>query len=239
MKPPSDVLLRTVIAESALGVLLGVTGRALNTMVGTWESEPRTAAEVLTLIAGSLTLLLAAWLAVGIAVTALATATSGRSGARVRRMAQRLTPGVLGQLTALVLGVGLTVSCVPPGANSPTAPAERVSVVALDPRFLPNAAAPDPGWVPTPPTVRPQPDPTVLLGPGAASRPAPRETRHVVTRGESLWSIAAAHLPSSASDREIAHAWPQWYAVNRDVIGPDPDLILPGQVLRAPEAVRQ
>ena len=35
--------------------------------------------------------------------------------------------------------------------------------------------------------------------------------------------------------REIAQAWPAWFDANRAVIGEDPDLILPGQVLRAPE----
>lgn len=236
MKPISVVLLRSIIAVSALGLLSWATTRGLLTMTESWGSEPRTAAEVLTLIVGSLTLLLAAWLAAGITVTAMATHVHGSSGAGLRRLAERITPGVVGHLTALVLGVGLTASCGPARGDLPTAPDWTVSMVTVDPRFLPNAGAPDPGWVPTSPTVRRQPDPTVLLGPGATSRPAPREIRHVVTRGESLWSIAAAHLPSSASDREIAHAWPRWYAVNKDVIGPDPDLILPGQVLRAPEA---
>lgn len=69
----------------------------------------------------------------------------------------------------------------------------------------------------------------------------PREaTRHAsdtvrVRRGDSLWGIAAAHLPPSATDRAIAAAWPRWYAANRAVIGSDPDLILPGQMLVPPQ----
>ncbi|GAB2572465.1 LysM peptidoglycan-binding domain-containing protein [Kribbella endophytica] len=61
--------------------------------------------------------------------------------------------------------------------------------------------------------------------------------RHVVLRGESLWSIAAAELGPNASDSAIAARWPHWYAANRAVIGADPDLLLPGQVLQSPASL--
>jgi nucleoid-associated protein YgaU len=67
-------------------------------------------------------------------------------------------------------------------------------------------------------------------------RDAPAEL--VVRRGDSLWSIAARHLGHDASDAEIAQAWPAWFEANREVIGNDPDLLRPGQVLRAPDGVR-
>ena len=56
-------------------------------------------------------------------------------------------------------------------------------------------------------------------------------------RGDTLWSIAARRLGEGATDAEVAAAWPRWYAANRDVVGPDPDLLLPGQVLHAPEVL--
>ena len=59
----------------------------------------------------------------------------------------------------------------------------------------------------------------------------------VVRRGDTLWSIAARHLGPDPSDAEIAQAWPAWHDANREVVGPDPDVLLPGQVLRAPRAV--
>jgi len=66
-----------------------------------------------------------------------------------------------------------------------------------------------------------------------------REPQHVrevvVKRGDNLWNIAKAHLPEGASDAEIDREWRRWYDANRDVIGDDPDLILPGQVLRPPQ----
>jgi nucleoid-associated protein YgaU len=57
----------------------------------------------------------------------------------------------------------------------------------------------------------------------------------VVRRGDTLWAIAARGLPASSSAGDIAASWPRWYAANRDVVGPDPDLIRPGQVLHPPE----
>ena len=92
--------------------------------------------------------------------------------------------------------------------------------------------APAPGWVPERPVVRPQASPDLVAG-------TPRRTpaaEVVVLRGDSLWSIVARHLGPEASDAEVAAQWPRWHAANRSVIGDDPDLLLPGQVLRAPHA---
>lgn len=55
-----------------------------------------------------------------------------------------------------------------------------------------------------------------------------------VTRGDSLWSISADHLPTATTNRGIAVAWQQLYRTNLALIGPDPDLILPGTMLRVP-----
>jgi hypothetical protein len=60
------------------------------------------------------------------------------------------------------------------------------------------------------------------------------KTGRVVRSGDSLWALVAAELGPDATDSAVASRWPQWYAANRGVIGPDPDLILPGQVLRIP-----
>ena len=64
----------------------------------------------------------------------------------------------------------------------------------------------------------------------ASTRPAPQPRVHVVRPGESLWSIAEATSGSGGLDQR----WRAIWAANHDVIGDDPDLILPGQRLRLP-----
>ena len=70
----------------------------------------------------------------------------------------------------------------------------------------------------------------------AACRPRPV----VVAPGDSLWTIAAEQLASTATHgtvptpRAIDRSWPRWHVVNRNVIGPDPDLLQPGQRLQRP-----
>ena len=64
----------------------------------------------------------------------------------------------------------------------------------------------------------------------ASTRPAPQPRVHVVRPGESLWSIAEATSGSGGLDQH----WRAIWAANHDVIGDDPDLILPGQRLRLP-----
>ena len=52
-----------------------------------------------------------------------------------------------------------------------------------------------------------------------------------VEAGDSLWSIALAHPDGESVDRR----WRAIWRANRDVVGHDPDLILPGQALRLPD----
>jgi len=97
----------------------------------------------------------------------------------------------------------------------------------------PARTTPGPGYVPTtPPAVHDAERPRLLA-------PTPRRTTAAhdlvtVRRGDSLWSIAARHLGPGTSDAEIAWEWPRWYAANRAAVGDDPDLLVPGQLLRPP-----
>jgi hypothetical protein len=54
----------------------------------------------------------------------------------------------------------------------------------------------------------------------------------VVRPGDTLWELAEHDLPAPATDRQVTARWHAVYRRNRGVIGPDPDLILPGQVLK-------
>lgn len=83
------------------------------------------------------------------------------------------------------------------------------------------------------------PFPDRAVGPARArtADPAPvppRRDGHVVRPGDSLWRIATARLPLGASDAEVAAATAVLHDLNREAVGPDPDLIHPGLHLRMP-----
>ena len=72
---------------------------------------------------------------------------------------------------------------------------------------------------------------------------APSDPQHVqhsvvVRHGDTLWDIVQAHLGSRADMATTARAVELWHDTNRDVIGPDPDLIHPGQRLDPPSKDR-
>lgn len=125
------------------------------------------------------------------------------------------------------------VGGVPPTPGSPMA--LRAPGSAL--------SAPDPSAPPADPAAPAGSSPVDLDwpkagAPDAAAAPA-RSTSAaevVVLRGDTLWSIAARRLPADASPDQIDGAWRAWYQANKQVIGQDPDLILPGQRLQAPAA---
>jgi hypothetical protein len=66
-------------------------------------------------------------------------------------------------------------------------------------------------------------------------KPGQPASQVVVRPGDSLWALAAAELGPGAGDAAVDARWPQWYAANAAVIGPDPDRLTPGQVLRTPD----
>jgi nucleoid-associated protein YgaU len=64
------------------------------------------------------------------------------------------------------------------------------------------------------------------------------ESTHTVERGECLWRIARSVLSSSGarpSGAEVGALWRAIYDLNRELIGGNPNLIHPGQVLQIPE----
>lgn len=78
--------------------------------------------------------------------------------------------------------------------------------------------------------------------PDRATNAAPPSNRAEKTRpelvrvrpGDSLWAIAEQRLGPRATVVELAAYWHRIYDRNADVIGADPDLILPGQLLELP-----
>jgi len=205
--------------------------------------------------------LVASWLALSALVTAVCVVVRV-AGARWRsgeRVVQRWAPAVVRK--ALVVAVGASVglglaSGASAAAPEPT-PVASSSVTVDDLGWVATTPVPEPSPAPAerstvapaasepahvePSSVAPVPTSPVdnvtdaaTAPPAGASVPA---TDVVVARGDSLWAIAARHLPPGASDAEIAAAWPRWYHANAATIGADPDVIRPGQVLVVPATV--
>jgi len=62
---------------------------------------------------------------------------------------------------------------------------------------------------------------------------SPVQDHHVVVPGDTLWDIAAKVLGTD-DQRAIARYWPRIHKENLDIVGRNPDLIRPGQVLALP-----
>jgi hypothetical protein len=72
-------------------------------------------------------------------------------------------------------------------------------------------------------------------GAGAAAIDPDLARSYVIRPGDTLWDVAAAHLPASQrSPSRIDRYWRQIHAANRAVLGDDPDLIHPGTRLALP-----
>jgi nucleoid-associated protein YgaU len=184
----------------------------------------------------------AGWLAIALCF-ASAAALPGRAGAFARAVAGRLLPAVL--MRAVAGAAGVSVLIAPVAARGTTLPGRAAAAPAVPAPSWPvdpQHARVHIGWptdAPTPPPRRPDTRAAAPAAPahssGTASTAGTARTVRVQP-GESLWLIAARRLSPHASDSQIAGAWPRWYAANAQVIGDDPALIRPGEVLRAPDA---
>ena len=120
-------------------------------------------------------------------------------------------------------GRASTVPLAPPGRRAAAAACLGLAVVA----GTAAAAGAGPGG----PRLDGLPLPDRPLGPAA-----PTHGTAVVTvrSGDTLWGLAAARLPATAPAAAVDHSWRGWYAANRRTVGPDPDLLIPGQRLVPP-----
>jgi hypothetical protein len=76
--------------------------------------------------------------------------------------------------------------------------------------------------------------------PASATSSTPRRRpsqRLDVHPGDNLWRLTADLLPPDAPLGVVATGWHLLFAANRAVIGPDPDLLQPGQTLRVGHAL--
>ena len=159
-----------------------------------------------------------------------ATAADGRLSGGSSRSVQAPSTSLSPSFSPTTALEGTALGAAVPYAGAPS-PAFAPNQTSAHPSA--ESATPAPGWTPSRPPVRPQPSTRLVTS--APAPDGPRET--VVRRGDTLWDIARAHLGPDATDAEVAAEWPRWHEANRSVVGDDPDVLLPGQVLRAPDAV--
>ncbi|MGH8889136.1 MAG: LysM peptidoglycan-binding domain-containing protein [Acidothermaceae bacterium] len=163
----------------------------------------------------------------------LCAAAATRFAPQIARTCARFVLGM-----ALVAGPLVSTSAMaapaggPPNLDRPVAAASAPSGAAATPAL--DLDRPTAGYLP------PAPPPLTKTAPASPSLLAPTPRRevvddgYVVRRGDSLWDVAARHLGADATAADIAREWPRWYAQNQAVIGIDPGVLHPGQVLHAP-----
>jgi len=223
---------RLVLTGAAMGLiaaLLAAVTPPLREMADALAAAQRTADTagpdaLVVAAAGLLAWLVWAWGCLGLVLTAAST-VPGLLGGVARVASQVVLPAGARRSAAVLLGLGLGVA----------GPLAGIAPLPVSAATATLGGVPD--W-PAEPTA-PSPAASERAGvPDWPDAPAPADGSHVVLRGDCLWHIAEARLlerpgPPPA-DAEVARAVQAWWAANADVIGPDPDLLLPGQVLRPP-----
>lgn len=239
-------------AVIALGAVLTVAGRVLAGDAapgarGDWlrmaplvldGAPPRSFTVFLGLVASVAGLVVVAWwlLAMAFAVASALLQAAGAGSAS--RWAGAFAPAFMRRLALSTLGLSLvTAPAVHATTELPDPAWQPVPVSQPAPEALvpgptaaaPGPALPEPAWVPEDPP--PVAGALIRQPTRAAASPAGEIE---VRPGDSLWAIVARHLGPGTTDLDIAEAWPRWYAANASVIGSDPDLIRPGQLLIPP-----
>lgn len=152
-----------------------------------------------------------AWLATS---TVVLQAARGRAGNGMPGV-----PATWRRLVLLACGTTLAAGLAVPASADPGLADPGLAGLPLPDRATGDAA---------PPATAAPATPVALTPPAARSAPA------TVRRGDSLWVLAAAQLGPDARPTEVDRQWRRLYDLNRPAIGPDPDLIHPGQQLRLP-----
>jgi resuscitation-promoting factor RpfA len=205
---------------------------------------------------------LAAWVGLcwlGIAVVLeVASTLPGAAGRGCAAVAAKTSPMLVRRIVHAVIGVSVLAGPLTAGSAFADGTSTTTSTSALVDRpnslGVPTLAAPSSAplaldrpatafvpSLPPPAAKRTAAGPAALVT-GVAHRDAgdrgDRSTHgYVVLRGDTLWDIAARHLGPGATAVDISRAWPAWYDANRAVIGPDPGVISPGQLLVPPSMV--
>ncbi|QCY32609.1 LysM peptidoglycan-binding domain-containing protein [Kocuria rosea] len=253
----------SVLLVPALGAATAACGAALDGAGGVRTAGGPDTGTLIGLAAAVLgCAVVAAWI-LAAALAVLAVLAGHHRWERLAGICGRCSPALLRRAAATALGLQLlaapaAVAVDPPspfwgaGASAQeTAPAAEGTTSAPE-ETTPAPEAPGPAPAPG---AGPRPGPDREPAPGGESAPAPSTAPDpcfprtgpsvaertvdgavTVVRGDTLWSLAAAHLGPEASDQQVARAWPRWYELNRPVLPDGPHRLLPGQRLVVPGA---
>jgi hypothetical protein len=247
----------SLVAAAAVGSIFLTSAREAWAAIG--ATGPAGPADGILLVAGLGGTLLSLWLGLGMALSALAI-LPGALGDLCRPLAERVAPAAVRRVVAFILGTTLAAAFVPGTAVAGVGrEAGHAAVLVATAARHPGAklgggvavAAPDASFRSV--SERSSSRDRAVVGRGldevdaapppswpansnshAAARAKPSLQRITVRPGDTLWSIAADHLGRAASNADISAEWPRWFAANREAMGTDADLILPGQMLRPP-----
>jgi hypothetical protein len=204
---PAAVLLSLGGATTTVGLLAAQECRRL------WAQRTHLAFDdlVLSLAVAVLTLALA-WLCLATLLTATTQVLRGSTGV-VALVADRVTPPLCRRVVTLACGA--VVLTAPVAASASAAGTVAPCRPSCGPSLLPAPYRPVPRG------------PTAGAGDGGPDSVTVRP-------GDTLWTVAAQHLPGPVTNADTAAAWPLWFRTNRARLGPDPHLIHPGTRLRVP-----
>lgn len=248
-----DALVALSILVLSVSMLLGSAVIAVHIDLN--PSSPRqldnSSLERLTgVVIGLLGALILLWFLLGFIASVLATIGSRTGHHRISRAFARLSPQFILRISIALFSGSLIFAT---SANAAPPPAQQGAEILNSGSCTistPSYWRTKPPNTPCAPATQETGEETKLLSPGWVPQPislplqrvaggAPRETTTevIVQSGDSLWSIAAAHLTNDASNAQIAAAWPRWYEANKKIIGQNPDHLELGLVLQVPTSL--
>lgn len=201
------------------------------------------AADLLGVLAAATGSAVVAWWLLSVVCSAAAVTLERCGNRRGAAVARRFSPAFMRRLILAALSLQLLSG---PAAHASPAPGPEWMPTRTEASAPANPGPSRPESTPSTVQARWQPsepvtDPGLLAAPGVRAGvqadKAPEQVSGEVTvlAGDTLWDIAKKHLGPGASDVEVALHWPRWYQANRALIGLSPDVLLPGQVLHAPQ----
>ena len=232
------------VALAALAVAAPGPTRALTALAQPAPDDPTAP---LVAAAALLAWGLATWLAFVLLAVA-ASRVPGWTGRWAGAVAGRVAPQAVRRVAELALGLTVATAAVAvPHAVADQAQPLRPALSLDWPGPAPIGPPPSLDWPGTAPAqatapataqaTAPATPPQGMPAPAPAATPEPAAPAAVVVRpGDTLWDIAADHLPAEAAPAAVAQAWPAWWSANRAAIGSDPDLIHPGTRLVPPDS---